>query len=109
MYDRVEEVLVDQIGLVALFKVGDLLRDPLQDLADVLDADGGDLLLVEVDVLVEELDVELDLGAGVHALGGDLEALFQAVVDALFVTELERKKKNFVDTDIFRIGGQRVV
>ena len=53
--------------------------------------DGFHSLVVEVDVLVEQLHEELGFGGGVHAVGGDLDTLLQAVENSLLVTKLEKK------------------
>ena len=89
MDDGVGKMLLNLICLVTLFKVGDLLGDLLQDFADIVGANGGHSLLVEVDVLVQQLHVELDFGTGIHALGGDLGSLLQAVVDPFLVAKLQ--------------------
>ena len=52
-------------------------------------------LLVEEDVLVQQLDVQLGLGARVHALRRDLDALLQAIEDTFGVTKLRKEPDIF--------------
>ena len=63
---------------------------PVQNLLKDFDFDAGVTVRVEVDVFVEKLDVELGLGAAVHALGGNLHPFLQAVHHSFLVTQLQK-------------------
>ena len=65
---------------------------PVQNLLKDFDFDAGVTVRVEVDVFVEQLDVELGLGAAVHALGGNLHPFLQAVHHSFLVTQLQKEE-----------------
>ncbi len=57
------------------------------------------LSLIEADVSVEDLDEELNLQGGVHALVSDLQSLLQAFHHPPPITDLTTEEKNYFSSD----------
>ena len=72
---------------VAGLQVWNILLNTINELLEHFIGDAFDSLFVEIDVLVEELYEELDLGADIHALRSDFQTLFQAIHDSFLISK----------------------
>ena len=65
------------------FNVRQFLPDSVNEFLQYLISYTSMTLFSKENVLVEEFHIELGLGSSIHALGGDFDALLQAVQDSL--------------------------